>query len=209
MPVEACWNETGVHGDRSCPTLQTVVHCRNCAVYSKAGVQLLDRPLLPEYRRRWTEHFAEKRPTAIPAVVSALVFRIATEWLALPTSALQEVAEHRPVHSVPHRRLGVVLGLVNIRGELLICASLAHLLRLDRGQVARSRYEPAGRLVVTRWEGQQVVFPTDEVLSVNRFAAPDIGCRTAFIKGALTWQGRSVGLLDPNLLYPALNRSLT
>ena len=205
-PVEACWEETGVHGDRSCPTLQTVVHCRNCAVYSKAGVQLLDRPLLPEYRRAWTEHFAQKRPTTIPAVVSALVFRIASEWLALPTSALQEVAEHRPVHSLPHRRLGVVLGLVNIRGELLICASLEHLLELGR---PRSRYEPAGRLVVTRWDGQQVVFPADEVLSVNRFPALETECRAAVIKGALMWQGRSIGLLDPDLLYAALNRSLT
>ena len=93
---------------------------------------MLDRPLLPEYRREWTEHFAQPKQLAAPARASALVFRINAEWLALPTQAFQEVAERRPVHSLPHRRQGIVLGLVNIRGELLICVSLGHLLGLER-----------------------------------------------------------------------------
>lgn len=130
MDIRACWNEIGVKGNGTCPELQKVIHCRNCPVYSKAGVQLLDRPLLPGYRRAWTEHFAQKRKLAAPARRSALLFRINAEWLALPTPAFQEVAERRPVHSLPHRRQGIVLGLVNVRGELLICVSLGRLLGL-------------------------------------------------------------------------------
>ena len=47
VEIRACWNEIGVQGNGSCPELRKVIHCRNCPVYSKAGVQLLDRPLLP------------------------------------------------------------------------------------------------------------------------------------------------------------------
>ena len=215
--TEACWNEIGVQGDRSCEKLQTVVHCRNCPVYSRAGVQLLDRPLLPEYRRAWTEYFAQKRAPSAPANTSALLFRIASEWLALPTTAFQEVAERRLVHSLPHRRQGVVLGLVNIRGELLICVSLARLLGLDNGQLHGGHEKSCDRLLVTRWERRQFVFPADEVRGVHRFQAPEfadlpatlIKSKAAVTKGILNWQGRSVGLLDPDLLFSSLNRTLT
>ena len=98
------------------------------------------------------EHFAQPKQLAAPAKASALLFRINAEWLALPTQAFQEVAEHRLVHSLPHRRQGIVLGLVNIRGELLICVSLGHLLGLERtppGQARRAglmigSWSPAG-----------------------------------------------------------------
>ena len=132
VEIDTCWNRIGVHGDSSCPELQNFVHCRNCPVYSNAGVQLLDRPLPEQYRREWTEHFAQEKKAAEPAKGSALLFRLHTEWLALATQAFQEAAERRLIHSLPHRRSGLVLGLVNIRGELLICVSLSRLLGLER-----------------------------------------------------------------------------
>jgi chemotaxis-related protein WspD len=214
--TEACWNGIGVQGNRSCPELESVIHCRNCPVYSKAGLRLLDRPLLPEYRRAWTEHFAQKRVAATPAKTSALLFRVSTEWLALPTPAFREVAERRLVHSLPHRRQGIVLGLVNVRGELQICVSLAHLLGLDQSTLHQTRRQSYERLLVTHWEGRQFVFPADEVRGLHRFQAPELTeppatltkSRLAYTKAILHWQGRAVGLLDPDLLFSSLNRSL-
>ena len=128
----ACWNQIGVQGDGSCPELQKFVRCRNCPVYSNAAVQLLDRPLLPQCRREWTQYFAQPRQLPRRPKPPPWCFASTAEWLALPTQAFQEVAEHRTVHSLPHRERGIVLGLVNIRGELLICVSLGHLLGLER-----------------------------------------------------------------------------
>src|SRR5438045_1523494 len=128
----ACWHKIGVYGDGSCPELKRFIHCRNCPVYSNAGLQLLDRPLPADYRRERTAHFAQEKKLPPPARTSALLFRLAAEWLALPTHAFQEVAERRPIHSLPHRRQGPVLGLVNIRGELLICVALGRLLGLGK-----------------------------------------------------------------------------
>ncbi len=233
--AEACWNETGVQGDGSCPELEQVVHCRNCPTYARAGAQLLDRPLLPQYRRDWTEHFAQEKKLTTPAETSALVFRIQAEWLALPTQAFQEVAERRLVHSLPHRRQGPVLGLVNIRGELLICVSLGQLIAIGQSVRASERQsvrEPAHastldslqrwtrvthRLLVTRWEGQRFVFPADEVRGIHRFEMPELTeppitvakSRLRYTQGMLSWQGHAVGLLDADLLFSAINRNLT
>jgi chemotaxis-related protein WspD len=217
VEIRACWNEIGVRGNATCPELQQVIHCHNCPVYSKAGVQLLDRPLLPEYRRAWSEHFAQKRQLASPARQSALLFRINTEWLALPTPVFQEVAECRSVHSLPHRRQGIVLGLVNVRGELLICVSLGHLLGTARASLRETPRATYDRLLVAKWDGHRFVFPADEVRGLLRFQTTELQEPPAtlaksglsYTQGILRWQGRTVGLLDADLLFSSLNRSLT
>ena len=216
VEIRPCWNEIGMQGDATCPELQRVIHCRNCAVYSKAGVQLLDRPLLPEYRRAWTEHFAQERKLTGSARQSALLFRLSSEWLALPTPAFQEVAERRPVHSLPHRRQGIVLGLVNVRGELLICVSLDHLLGLAKSPLRETPHTTYDRLLVAKWDRHRFVFPADEVRGILRFHAPELQeppatltkSRLSYTQGVLRWQERAVGLLDADLLFSSLNRSL-
>jgi chemotaxis-related protein WspD len=214
--IQPCWNRIGVQGNATCPELPRFIHCRNCPVYCKAGVQLLDRPLLPEYRRAWTEHFAQKKQLASPARHSALLFRISAEWLALPTPAFQEVAERRPVHSLPHRHQGIVLGLVNVRGELLICVSLAHLLGLAQPPLRESARMAYDRLLVAKWDSHRFVFPADEVRGILRFQKTELQeppatlakSKLSHTQGILCWQGRTVGLLDADLLFSSLNRSL-
>lgn len=122
--VQSCWQAAGVWGDGQCPELRQFVHCRNCPVYSAAAAKLLDRAIPEGYREEWAGHFSEKKEALRLGLRSYLFFRVASEWLALPTSVLQEVAEPRLVRSVPHRRLPVLLGLVNVRGQLLPCISL-------------------------------------------------------------------------------------
>jgi chemotaxis-related protein WspD len=239
VDLRTCWSEIGVQGDGSCPRLQEFIHCRNCPVYSNAGVQLLNRPLPPDYRREWTEHFARKKKTAAPARISAVLFRIESEWLALPTPAFQEVAERRLIHSLPHRRSGLVLGLANIRGELLICVSLSRLLGLEKkrlpgdGQSARQSGEGLPgpekrgavaprrglfeRLLVVNWEGSRLAFPVDEVHGILRFDSQELKEPPAtvarsnvnYTQGILPWQGRAVGFLNAGALFPTLDRSLT
>src|SRR5206468_4157321 len=139
------------------------VHCRNCPVYSHAGARLLSRALPPGYQREWTAHFARKKALATPGKISTLLFRLSNEWLALPTQAFQEVAERRLIHSLPHRRQGIVLGLANVRGELVICVSLGRALGVEKilpRQPLRTIYD---RLLVANWDGQRLAFPVEEV----------------------------------------------
>src|SRR5262249_52549954 len=173
--VDVCWNRIGVYGDHTCPELVPVVHCRNCGVFSRAGTLLLNRPLGAEYREEWTQHIAREKASISRARVSALLFRIGPEWLGLPTDAFQEVAERRPIHSLPHRRQGMVVGLVNIRGELLICVSLARLLDIQtKPAAAPSARAMQDRLLVVKWDGQRLVCPVEEVHGIHRFLADEL-----------------------------------
>lgn len=227
-PVHDCWNRIGVEGNATCRELAKYIHCRNCPVYSAAGLQLLDRPLPPDYRRERAEHYAQQKIIFRPARLSVVIFRIAGEWFALPTTAFQEVAEHRTMHTLPHRHRGLALGLVNVRGELLVCASAARLLGLDnsesgvrspkseRGAVDSGSGTVFDRLLVAGWDGQRVVFPVDEVQGVQRFRKDEMKESPATIarssltytEGVFAWDGRTIGLLDAEAFFTALNRNL-
>jgi chemotaxis-related protein WspD len=214
--VSPCWNRVGVQGDGTCPELPQFVHCRNCPVYSSAGVALLNRPLPEQYRRAWTEQFAQHKKLQSPGNSSALLFRIRAEWFALPTYVFQEVAERRRIHSLPHRRQGLVLGLVNIRGELLVCVSLGHLLGVEQLPTREELRAAHDRLLVTNWEGSRLVFPADEVQGTHRFCLQELKAPPAtlahsgssFTQGILPWRERLVCYLNPELLFSTLNRSL-
>lgn len=186
-PIHDCWNLIGVEGNGTCRELARYIHCRNCPVYSAAGMQLLDRPLPADYRRERAEHYARAKKITQPARLSVVIFRLGPEWLALPTSSFQEVAERRALHTLPHRRRGLALGLVNVRGELLICASVARLLGMEerlktesgkRKSISAFNFPLSAfeieRLLVTNWNGQRLVFPVDEVHGIQRFQKEEL-----------------------------------
>lgn len=219
VEVYSCWNKIGVEGDQTCQELPRYIHCHNCPVYAAAAVQFLERPVTPEYRREWTKHFAHEERIATPAKTSAVIFRLGTEWLAMPTPAFQEIAERRALHSLPHRRSSVVLGIVNVRGELLICAALDRLLGLSLESGTRPKRMRAvfDRLLVSDWAGQRFAFPVDEVHGVHRFHQQDLREPPATIAhsglncaiGVFPWRNFTVGFLDPDTLFASLNRQLT
>ena len=216
VEVSACWNSRGVFGNSSCPELEQFIHCRNCPVYSAAGAQLLHRHLPAEYRREWTQHYGKVREERRGATVSAILFRLGEDWLALPTQLFQEVAERRCIHSLPHRRQGVVIGLANVRGELLICISLGHLLGLEKlpsREILRTRYD---RLLVVSREGHRLGFPVDDVSGPYRFVPSDLKSPPAtvskssptFVQYLVYWRERAAGVLDPEAIFRALERRL-
>ena len=223
LVIDDCWNRIGVYGDSSCPILPAHVHCRNCPVYAAAAVRMLDRDRgdigRDEEMQQATRLFAGPRDDAAKQRRSAFVFRIGGEWLALLTAVLDEVADLRSIHSLPHRRSGVVLGLANVRGELLVCVSLAQLLGIESRVEAKPSRDPRvahRRLLVVRSHGIRLAFPVDEVHGTQAF---DVGemqpvpstvakATASYSQGILPWQGHAVGLLDDDLLFHSLNRSL-
>src|SRR6185503_9433540 len=96
---------------------------------------------------------------------TVVIFRVASEWLALPTSVVIEVANLLPIHSLPHRRTGVVLGLASVRGELLVCVSLGQVVGAEPLAAAGDdrRATAYKRLLVICRDAVRVVCPVDEV----------------------------------------------
>jgi chemotaxis-related protein WspD len=159
------------------------------------------------------EDCAPQTSTDKQVKISTVLFRIQSEWLALPTPAFQQVAEQRRIHSLPHRRNGLVLGLANVRGELLVCVSLGRLLGLE------SDAAPVGvrRLMVAGWEESRFVFPVDEVHGIHRFQPqelkepPSTVARSypAFSQGVFLWGGSAAGYLNAERVFSALNQNLS
>jgi chemotaxis-related protein WspD len=210
--LDDCWSRIGVLGDGSCPELQKHIHCRNCPVYAAAGERLLDRSLSADYRREWALHFSVPKRKLAPGSISLVLFRLGSEWLALPTQVFQEVVERRKIHTIPHRRQGALLGIVNVRGELVMAVSLARALGITDGSAASK----TGRLLVAVWESQRLVFPVDEVHGVHRCDPENLGeppstlvkSGTSYTRAVLHWQNNLVCCLDTNLLFPALSQSI-
>jgi chemotaxis-related protein WspD len=213
MTLNDCWNHIGIAGDGSCPELAKAIHCRNCPTYAAAANRLLDRALPEGYLQQWAEHFARPEERTARGSESVVVFRIGEEWLALPARTFTEVCERRPVHSLPHRRSRVVLGLVNVRGELLICVSLGTLLAIAPGPSSPTARE---RLLVVSRDGERLVFPVDEVAGIHRFESaqllppPTTVAKSAInhTRAILSWEGHAVGVLAEDALFDALNHSL-
>lgn len=229
--IDDCWKKIGVDGDRSCSQLKTVIHCRNCPVYSAVGRSLLEREAPPQYLNEWTEVLSKTQPDTANAQVStalvpsgqsisAMIFRLGGEWLALPVRLLQEVTQPCLIHTLPHRSDELFLGLVNIRGEILLCICLSHLLDLqakkDLPHYHNSVSVASKRMLVVASEEDRWVFTVDEVCGVYRFALSELKntpvviskATEAYTRGVVQWQGHKVNYLDSDLLFYTLNRRI-
>ncbi len=215
-----CWNQIGVGGDGSCPELKTYTHCRNCPVHARAARAFFDRPAPEGYLADWTGLLAQEKQASDGDHVSVLIFRLHDEWLALAAKALAEVTDPRPVHRIPHRSNAILEGLVNIRGQLLLCVSLHGLLSVDPAAPslkAGNESEGGGReslprLVVIEKKAERWAFLADEIRSVHRIPHGDLrGLPSTLARAAhrysqavFTWRDRSVGLLDDQRVLAGL-----
>jgi chemotaxis-related protein WspD len=219
-PVAArhdCWNTIGVRGDRSCTELKTHVHCRNCSVHAGAASRLLEHAPPEGYIEDWTQYAATRHRGSDADRQTVLIFRLGQEWLALASPIVTEVTERRAIHSLPHRRRGTLLGLVNIRGELLVCVSLTHALGLDSSQAGPvSDRLVHDRMLVLRHKDTRIVCAVDEVHGIHSFATKTLKdlpatvgkAATAHATSVLPWREHSVGILDESALFQTLQRSL-
>jgi chemotaxis-related protein WspD len=217
--INDCWNKIGVQGDGSCPELVRHIHCHNCPVYANAARTFLDRDLPQNYLDEWTRHFAREKTALELNTLSVVLFRIGAEWFALPVTVFKEISELKTIHSLPHRRNNLVLGLVNFRGELLICVSLAEALGLGAAPESNREHRHAVHpyLLIISDGGNRLVFPVDEVGGIQHFNLKEVkkvpatvaGARSTYTTGLLNWRDKTVGYLDAGLLFHTLGRSLS
>ncbi|MER9330546.1 chemotaxis protein CheW [Mesorhizobium sp. M0152] len=220
IEIDDCWRQIGIRGDKSCPELEQHLHCRNCPTYRRIARGLLDRTVSSAYGDEWLRHTGREVGSAAEADAfrTAILFRLGEEWLALPVTIFHEVAESRPIHSLPHRRNSAVLGIANVRGELLICLSLAELLGIDEVQSGEHGRQAKSfrRLVVVGERDKRVAFMVDEIYGIHRFSENETlavptsagNAVSAVTVAVLPWQGRTVGCLDGGQLLAMLDRSI-
>jgi chemotaxis-related protein WspD len=203
-----------------------VIHCRNCHVYAAAARTFFDRAAPEGYLADWSRWLAGSAASDTRAekhgegddgtrgsdgeTISVLIFRLGPEWLAFRTQTVAEVTTPRPVHRIPHRSNQVLVGLVNLQGQVQLCVSLRGLLGVE-GNGASTW------LVVVRDQdrAETWAFEADEVLGVHRISRSQlrgvpstlVNPAVGFSQAVLSWNERSVGLLDEHRVFAAL-RSL-
>ena len=204
--IADCWNHIGVWGKQGqvCEKLANVIHCRNCEAFITAGRLLLDRKISPEYQEEWCnllikEKNDEKKSNAV------VIFRLGGEWFGLPASIFHEILKSRPVHSIPHNRDPALVGIVSIHGELQLCVSLEHILRIgEENVIERATQEIYERMAIIEVEGFKFVFPVSEIRDIHYYADNDLenapitanASANRCLRGILTWRGQHVGCLD-------------
>ena len=195
-----CWRVIGVGGDRSCPELETYIHCRNCPVMADAAEAFFNRAPPEGYLDEWRQVLETTSEGTESSGVSVLIFRLADEWFSLGAESLTEVTPLRRIHTIPHRSNSVFAGMVNVRGQLLLCCSLHGLLGLrqmdPRTLKLKNNSDPTNddnrsiqpsdddailapeRLLVTSLTTGRVTrrwtFPVNEVAGVHRINNEDL-----------------------------------
>ena len=224
----SCWNSTGVWGDRTCEKLAELAHCHHCKVYATAGAQLLNRSLSSAYQSEQTKQISQSllgtQERSEQLELSVLIFRLGKEWLALPARLCQQILSPLPFHTLPHRSNRTLLGIVNVRGQILLKVSLLEVLGLDL--VQKSVVERPAALVENKVYPRMIVlekagengadvwaFDADELHGVHSLnhhqlerPAGNVSAVETCTQYVFSWHEQRVSVLDDDRLFDALRR---
>ncbi len=217
--IDDCWNTIGVwrRGDKKCEKLNDVVHCYNCDVYSNAGRSLLNRTTPEGYDDEWADVLAAEKTIKTKNTISAVVFRLGAEWLSLPVNMINEITLLRSIYDIPHNQNKKIRGMVNIRGELIICMSLGYLLGIEKPEDDLINEErPINRLIMIRERNGYIVFPVSEIDGIIHYdpeklsSAPDTvrNSKLNFIQGIATLNSKTIGCIEHTTLLDNIASTL-
>lgn len=114
--------------------------------------------------------------------------RVAGEQYALPVDGVLEVAELGDVTPVPGAPSSV-LGVRNLRGQLIPVVDLATLFGLDGDT-------PRERIVIAEAGDRRAGLAVESILAVEPVSQPTEAAASAYLRGAVLADGELVGIVD-------------
>jgi purine-binding chemotaxis protein CheW len=122
--------------------------------------------------------------------------RVGGESYAFAVEHVLEVADLGEIAPVPGARADV-LGVRNLRGEVLPVFDLASVFGLERQGVAQ-------RLLIVEHDGTRVGLAIDSAVGVGELAAPTEEADSTLLHGASLDDGELVGVVDVASLFTSL-----
>lgn len=188
-------------------------------LHETAVEQLLHRVPPLDYVQTWESSLGREKDEHRPSPHHAIViFTIGGEHLALSSLVVGQITTMRRIHRVPHMKSPVIRGVVNINGRLRLFISLESLLELENKSGNKGFHKVIEDLPMIMMEqnGEVWTFAVDKVLGVfhcelnqMKNVPVTVSKSTAnYVKGVLSWRDQQVGLLDEELLFFSLRRSL-
>lgn len=186
---------------------------------NKAVEELLNRSPTEEDKSFWADLLTKyKENEEKIESVSIIIFRLDQDWFALPTLYFKEILLYRSIHRVPHRMHKVLLGLVNMGGELQLCVDLKRLFEMRKPNelIKLKDLSLYHRLIVIMRNEDLWVCPVDELEGTEMIpicAIKEVPTNMSkstrnFLKGIISKGEREIGLLDEELLFSSLRRSV-
>ena len=136
---------------------------------SGAILQLLDRPVSDADLAAGADLAAQPAAARGTRRMGLLMFRVGDESAAVPATLLRRVTPIARTRPIPHVRTGVLRGICNIRGELLLCADLHRLLGLPPRKNPESTANESSdrrRMVVLGPADNSWAFEVDAIISI-------------------------------------------
>ncbi len=124
--------------------------------------------------------------------------RVGSERYALPIENVLEVAPLGAVSAVPGAG-GAVLGVRNLRGQVLPVFDLARVLAIAAGA-------STSRVVVAEHQGRLAGLAVDDVTDVGELASAAEETEAEHLSGAVLEHGQLVGIIDVERLFACLAR---
>lgn len=192
---------------------------RKEAAPTSAIESLLDRHSPVGYVQDWETALGRDKEDHRPVPHSAIViFNLGGEHLALSSLVIGQMTTMRRLHRIPHMRNPVIRGVVNINGRLRLFVSLGALLEIGESFVFYENSEKIDDvpMITIEQNGEVWTFAVDKILGVFRCELNQmknvpvtVAKSTAnYVKGILNWRDQQVALLDEELLFFSLRRSL-
>jgi purine-binding chemotaxis protein CheW len=117
------------------------------------------------------------------------------EHYALPVTFVKEIAELGELSPVPGAP-SQVLGLRNLRGQVLPVIGLAEVLGLDGAE--------SERVVVVEDDGRQLALALQAVIEVEKLSGEVEEVDSPYLEGAVLVDGALVGLVDVPAVFESL-----
>jgi chemotaxis signal transduction protein len=161
-----------------------------------------------EDRERWRSEIAAPPSANEDSRLVLFVFRVGGERFGIEPAHVEHTAPLPDIHSIPHRGISIA-GVVNVRGTVTLCFSLANVLGCAAGPASNRPM-----LIVLTHGGWRVACRVDEAEGVSSFApsalqAPPTTLEAAGrsrVKGIFeSGSGPGVGWLDVDSLFSAFD----
>lgn len=179
---------------------------------------LLHRAPPQDYVQDWEALLGREKSGHRPSPHHAqVIFTLGVEYLALSSLVVGQITILRRVHRVPHMKNPVIRGVVNINGRLRLFFSLKALLGIDEKTDATAHPSTEEVSMIMIEQNSEVwTFAVDRIVGVvhcdlneMRNVPVTVSKSTAnYVKGVLCWRDKQVALLDEELLFFSLRRSL-
>lgn len=130
----------------------------------KDEVSHLEVPIPPGRREEWAALLAETASDKDrERQTSLFLFRVGAEWFGLDPALLSMTIPWTQSRRLPHRKSGVVEGVISADGRVIVCLSLERFAGvLPGGSAASTR-----RTLVLSWKKEPFAIGVDEVMGVE------------------------------------------